>query len=151
MPADPAFADHFRRALEECDVRTVRRIWTHVAPGMPQPASDAEALTAIHYARTQTISLELRHRAWSHRWLLDHGFPSGLPDELRPKAERLYPGTAHGVGISVNVRSRASLPLGNAVQKAMEDAVSEAYADRRTDPVFVKARMMAARDKVFRQ
>src|SRR5579872_6695472 len=120
----------FRRCLVELDVAGVRKLWRHVSPHLPQPASDADALATIHVARTQTESIPLKLRAWSHRWLLDHGFPSMLPDPLKPSAERLYPRVVEGVGISVNFRSPILQPITGLVRGAMEDAVSEAYADK---------------------
>ena len=76
--------------------------------------------------------------------------PSHLPDDLKPKAERMYPRIAEGVGISVNVRNPLLKPAATEVRKAMEDAVSDAYADGRTDPAFVTKRMQEARDKTWR-
>jgi hypothetical protein len=150
MILDPAYADHFRRCLEECDVATARKIWAHVAPGMPQPATDFEALITLHHARTQCVAIRMRLRAWSHRWLLDHGLPSGLPDRLKPRAERIYPQVVSAVGISVNATSSRRLALAEAMQGAMEYAVLEAYADHQTEPAFVKTRMIAARDRVLK-
>jgi hypothetical protein len=73
--------------------------------------SDAEALVTLHHARTQAESIALKLRAWSHRWLLEHGYPSGLPDHLKPSAERIYPRVVEGVGISVNFRSPILQPI----------------------------------------
>ncbi len=143
-------ADDFRRCLEECDVAAIRRLWSHVAPNMPQPASDFEALATTHHARTQLPLITLKKRSWSHRWLLDHNLPSGLPDQLKPKAERLYPQAVRAVGISVNARSEYMKPVALAIQQAMTDAVEEAYANHQTEPSFVKARMMQARERVLK-
>jgi hypothetical protein len=139
-----------RRCLEECDIAGIRRLWQHVAPGVPQPETDFLALATIHRARTQAESIRLKLRAWSHRWLLDHNLPSALPDKLRPKAERMYPIVVSGVGISVNARSEMMQPVALAVRQAMSDAVMEAYADHQTEPTFVKARMMEARIKILK-
>ena len=136
----------FARCLAECDVVGIRRLWQHVSPHLPQPHSDREALLAIHHARTQAQSFSLRLRAFSHAWLLDHGYPSALPDELKPKAERMYPRVVEGVGISCTGASeigRATAPI---VQSAMAEAVMDIYADdNHPDPVKVKARMMERR------
>ena len=104
----------------------------------------------LHHARTQAASMPLNLRAYSHRWLLDHGYPSGLPDELKPRAERIYPRVASAVGISVNVRSAFMKPVAEALRGAMSDAVMDAYADGKTDPAFVSARMREAREKIMR-
>src|SRR5882724_2493650 len=112
-------AAEFRRCLEECDISAVRKLWWHLAPNLHQPASDHEALATIHRARTEAAWMRLRPRAYSHRWLLDHGYPSALPDELKPKAERLYPRIVEAVGISVNVTSPILKPLMALVHQAM--------------------------------
>lgn len=138
-------AAEFRRCLEECDVVAVRKLWQHIAPNAPQPASDFEALATIHRARTESMWASLSLRAYSHRWLLDHELPSALPDELRPKAERMYPRIVEGVGISVNTNSEILKPIVGEIRQAMSDAVMESYADGTTDPTYVKSRMMAAK------
>jgi hypothetical protein len=134
----------FRRCLEECDVAAVRKLWRHVAPQLHQPADDHETLATIHRARTEAAWMHLRARAYSHRWLLDNGYPSALPDELRPKAERIYPRIVEAVGISVNGTALLR-PVTTAVHRAMSDAVMDAYADGRTDPAFIRGRMAEAR------
>lgn len=138
-----------RRCLEDCDVAGARKLWAQVAPHLPQPRNDAEALIALHHARTAANSIAFRLRAYSHRWLLDHGYPSGLPDELRPKAERMYPVIADGVGIACRA-SALMMPIAHLIRGRMSDAVMDAYADGRKEPAFVKNRMMQARDKAKR-
>lgn len=133
-----------QRCLRDLDVVGVRRLWREVSPYLPQPASDEEAVIALHHARTQSPFLRLKERAWSHRWLVDHGYPSGLPDELRPRAERMYPRIVDAVGISVRSRY-PEIKVG--VARAMSDAVAECYVDKRTDVAFVRARMMEARER----
>lgn len=132
-----------RRCLEECDAVTARKLWAEAAPHLPQPASDEAALATLHHARTQVDFLSDRQRFYSHRWLLDHELPSGLPDHLKPSAERMYPKTVGVVGISVNSQYPA---VKRAIQGAMEAAVLEAYADGHGEhPDIVRARMMEAR------
>lgn len=142
-----------RRCLVECDVAGVRKLWAEAAPRLHQPSTDHEVLATLHHARTQVSDIPLKLRAYSHRWLTDHGYPSGLPDELRPKAERIYPMIVEAVGIAVRGKSDASRPIAKLIEQAMSDAVAEAYADGRTDVAFVKARMAEARartiDKLF--
>lgn len=136
-------AAEFRRCLEECDVSGIRRLSAHVMPHLPQPKSDAQALVSIHHARTQSVWIRLPLRAYSHRWLLERGLPSGLPDELKPSAERLYPQKTAAVGISVNSKYPV---VQRAIHGAMRDAVLETYADGHAEqPEIVKARMMEAR------
>lgn len=136
-----------RRCLETCDTAALRRLWTHIAPHLPQPTTDADALMAIHHARTQASSVAFKLRAYSHRWLLERGYPSALPDALKPKAERLYPRIVEAVGIACKATSQLMQPVVKVIQGAMSDAVMDAYAERKTDPVFVKARMQAARER----
>src|SRR6266403_1167373 len=95
----------FRRCLIDLDVAAARKLWAQTRPGFVRPDNDKEMLIVLHHARTQASSIALRQRAWSHRWLLDHGYPSGLPDKLKPRAERIYPRVVEAVGISVNARS----------------------------------------------
>ena len=141
----------FRRCLEALDVAGIRKLWRHVSPHLPQPKTDAEALVTLHHARTQTGSITLKLRAWSHRWLIDNGFPSGLPDHLRPSAERIYPRVVESVGISVNFRSAILKPIGVEVRVAMENAVLDAYAHKKTEPEFLRARMTEAREITMRK
>jgi hypothetical protein len=133
----------FRRCLEKCDAAGVRRIWARVQPNLPQPQNDAHALVALHMARTASEAMALRLRAYSHRWLLDQGYPSQLPDHLKPRAERLYPRSEKAVGISVNSKYPV---VQRAIHGAMQAAALEAIADgHMNEPVIVKARMMEAR------
>lgn len=141
------------RCLVECDAAGVRKLWAHIAPNLPQPRTDHKALATIHRARTEMPDMPLKLRAYSHRWLTDHGYPSALPDDLKPKAERMEPKIVEAVGIAVKGRSDASKPVAKLIEKAMSDAVLECFADGRIEPVFVKARMAEARartiDKLF--
>lgn len=136
--------EHFRTALEQCDVPLVRKLWQNVYPNMPQPNTDSEALTVTHYTRT-LMPIELKLRAYSHCWLLERGLPSGLPDELRPSAQRLYPITVGVVGIACRGATEIGRGIAPIVQSAMSDAVSECYADGHQEPAIVKPRMMEAR------
>jgi hypothetical protein len=138
-----------RRCLEELDVPRAQTFWGHVAPHLPQPQSEAEALACLHRARTEAQSIALGYRLYSHRWLEDRGLPSGLPDELKPKAERRDPRIASAVGIAVHSPHAEAV---TEIRGAMEDAVLEAEADRKLeDAPHVKARMMEARAKVRKQ
>lgn len=134
----------FRRALIDLDVGLIRRIWSHVAPHLPQPRTRDDTLVALHVARTASESVPLNLRAYSHAWLLERGLPSRLPDHLKPSAQRLYPIVVGSVGISVNSRHQA---VKDGVQVAMEDAVLDCYGMGDEDPKIVKPRMMEARDR----
>jgi hypothetical protein len=142
-------ADAFRRCLEDLDVALMRRLWSKFIPHFEQPSSDADALMMMHHARTQAESVSFTNRAYSHSWLRERGFPSGLPDELKPRAERLYPRVVTAVGISVNASSPEFKPAALIIRRSMEDAVNECYADGVEDPTLVKKRMDEARIKTI--
>jgi hypothetical protein len=143
-------ASEFRRCLLELDVIGACDLWFAVSPHLPQPKNNEEALITLHHARTQASSIPARLRCYSHAWLLERGLPSGLPDHLKPKADRMYPREVKAVGVAVGTLSQLPefIERARAIQKAMSDAVAEAYADGVTDPDIVKARMGAARLRV---
>lgn len=140
----------FRQLLEAGDVRGVRRAWKQGMPGMPQPVSDEQAEIVMHIARTAAKSVKFRCRAYSHRWLLERNIPSQLPDEFRPKAERMYPVVAEGVGVSVRFNSPLMAPAAVEVQTAVNAAIEDCYAEGRTRVSFVRRQMDAARDRTLR-
>lgn len=136
--------------MRDLDVCTARRCWAEIAPDMPQPRDDFETLATLHAARTQTESIAEHLRVYSHEWLLDRGLPSGLPDHLRPKRERVYPRIVDAVGVSVQALSPGTMEYARAVERVMSDAVAECYADNKKDPIFVRARMEEARQRMAR-
>jgi hypothetical protein len=107
----------FRGALERGDLSWLRRFWAEVMPGFPQVA-EADAEFVMHRARTESESVSLKARAYSHRWLEEREYPSGLPDALKPKAERMYPRVVEGVGISVNTNNPYLKPAAVEVRQA---------------------------------
>lgn len=133
--------------LENADIMAARAFWKRF-PGMPQPKNDREIELVIHITRTKAHDVAFKHRAYSHSWLVANGYQSLLPDELRPKAERLYPVIADAVGISVNSKYPV---VQREVRGAMEDVVENAYADRKTDPTYIKPRMFEARQKAVKR
>jgi hypothetical protein len=145
-------AAEFRRCLEQLDVVAARRIWAEAQPHLPQPKTDAEAEMVLHYARTQSDSMQLKLRAWSHRWLLERGLPSGLPDRLRPSAERIYPRVVSAVGIALGATSELARAVRPHVMGAMQDAVRECYADgHQGDHALVRARILEAKASATRK
>jgi len=134
-----------RRALEEHDVLTCCKLWEAVAPGMPHQKDPETACARMHIACTMADNVALRSRAYSHRWLLDHGLPSRLPDELKPKAERMFPKIADAIGIACGGTSELGRAIAPLVQGAMESVVLEHYADGVKDPRIIKPRMLEAR------
>lgn len=142
----------FRQCLLDIDTNTMRKLWRYVAPNMPQPESDRDITISIHHARTLAKSLPFEPRAYSHSWLMERQLPSGLPDHLKPRAERLYPWIVSAVGISINYSNPDLKPVGEAVRKAMEAVVLEAHADgRMEDKAFLWPRMMEARRRVLKE
>lgn len=136
----------FLRLLEAGDAAAVVAAWSQLFPGMPKPESQAQAEIVLHHARTQTEALRLQHRAYSHAWLCERGLPSGLPDNLRPSAERVYPVKKLAVGVSVNFSAPWLRPAASLIRGAMEDAVLEAHEDGKlADSAHVSARMKEAR------
>jgi hypothetical protein len=134
--------------LEAVDVEGMRALWGRLAPQFPLH-DDAGMLAAIHLARTKSELVRFRLRAWSHAWLVERGYPSLLPDELKPRAYRIYPVTKSAVGISVNSKyPEVRTALTSAMQNAVLDAES---VGRLTDDPFVRARMAEARRHELRK
>lgn len=139
-----------RACLEAGDVNGIWDLWSRAMPHLPQPHTFAEAETSMHYARTAAQSVRFWKRAYSHAWLTERGIPSGMPDHLRPRAERLYPRIVDAVGIAVKPLSQSRSGLAEALGAAMRGAVMECYADSKTEPDFVRARMREASTKVLK-
>jgi len=148
MSADAAF----RRVLEDGDFRALRRLHNTLLGHLPAPRNDSEAEISLHMARTQADWLNFKARAYSHRWLVERGLPSQLPDHLRPSAEQVVPVIKEAVLVSANTNSELLKPVMPHVQQAMCDAVKEAAADGRlSDSEFVRARMLDAKARKFKE
>lgn len=144
--------DHFREALLNLDVHVLRRMWSYLAPNMPQPKTDQECLATAHIARTAMQSIPLKARAYSYRWLVERGYPTQLPDNLKPEAERMYPTFVEAVAISCKSTNKALQPVFDLVRGAMEDVVKDAYAgSKRVDADRLKAAMMETRQKTIKK
>jgi hypothetical protein len=144
-------ASEFRAAVEAGDFRTVRRISEQAEPHLPK-LSDAQAQVIMHDARTRSKTVPLAKRLWSHRWLVERGHDSNLPDRLRPSAEQVCPRIVSAVGISIKTTSAIIAPAAEAIRGEMELAVLEAQADGKLeDSVFVKARILEARQRALRE
>ncbi len=142
----------FRTALETGDVALLERVHPILFPHLPAPAARDDAETMMHMARTQAEWMQLKPRAYSHRWLTERGLPSQLPDDLKPSADRLYPVVVEAVLVSANTNSPHLKPALKIVQQAICDAVEEAAADGRlSDSAFVRARMDAARSDAWQR
>lgn len=124
------FSSEFRRCLIDLDLVAAKKLWAHTHPHLHQPENDQETLLMLHHSRTQSEVIPTKLRAYSHRWLIDNNYPSGLPDDLKPQAERLYPRVVEAVGIAVASKSEYMRPAALQIRGAMEDAVHEAVSDR---------------------
>lgn len=136
----------FKRCMDTLDVAQARRLWRHVCPHLPQPSTDKAMLAQLHMARTMSPLMTRAQRFYSHRYLLDHGMPSGLPDEMKPLYERLYPRVETGVGLALHGSGwfKPAIPL---VGKAMTDSIQDTLADGVKDPVIIRERMLDAGEK----
>jgi hypothetical protein len=140
------------RCLRDCDVPAAMALWQHARPDMPQPENTHQALIMIHYARTKMRKLPSKLRFYSHCWLIGEGLPSGLPDNMRSRAERMYPVVANAVGVSSGSGPGSKGPLNFAIEKVMAEAVLEAYADGHShEPDIVKARILEKRAEFKRR
>lgn len=146
------YSSAFRQCLLDVDVATMRKLHAYMSPHLPPAGTDEEVEISIHIARTATISIRFKERAYSHTWLTERSLPSQLPDDLRPHAERMYPRVVSAVGISVNFLSSEMKPVEVAVRSAMEDAVREVHADGKIlNTPLVKQRMEEARKRAFKE
>lgn len=137
----------FARCLNELDVKVARKLWLHVFPGLPVPKTDKDMLATLHLARTTSPLADQMKRYYSHRWLLDNGLISMLPDPLRPVAERVYPTkTPPSVGIALagSTWFKPAIPL---IRGVMEKSVLETMGDDVSDPVVIKSRFLEAGEK----
>lgn len=143
--------DDFRAALEAGDFRQLRRISEVAEPHLPR-LTDEQAERVMHDARTRSRSITFHKRAWSHRWLVERGYESGLPDRLRPRAEQVCPKVVPFVGIALRTSSplfASAIPL---IREAMEDAVLDAQVHGKLeDSAFVKVRMLEAKQRRLRE
>lgn len=146
----PGHSAELRRCLEQCDVAGARALWAHIAPHLPQPSDDWITLATIHRARTQAENISFKLRAYSHAWLTERAIPSGLPDELKPKAQRIYPVIVGAHGVAVGRPSSPHRERNLAIERAMSDAIMDCYANNTRDPEIISARMLEARAKVYR-
>lgn len=146
----------FRRCLEDVDVAGMRKLHAHVMPHVPA-GSDKDILVSIHHARTQAESMPMKARAWSHRWLLDHGYPSGLPDHLKPTAEREYPRVVEATGFTMNFGSQIMreilAPIVPLVSKAVEEVILDEYSGAvvRRDHNRIRGRVLETKRKAVQQ
>ncbi len=106
----------------------------------------------IHFTRAGMRSMPFKLRAYSHAWLINNGWPSALPANMRPGAERVYPVVKAAVGISLNSNSTFIRPAVPIIRRAMENAVMDCHAEGKIeDALLVKDRMNDAKDYTIRK
>lgn len=147
----PNHSAEFRRCLVDCDVETIRKLWKHVYPSMPLPETHEDTVVCIHMTRTATQRLPFRFRAYSHRWLEERNMRSLLPDDLKPKAERMYPRIVSAVGICVATLGNRKTDYHHHVSTALCNLVADLYADGIEDPAIIKPRMKELHDRLRKQ
>ncbi len=116
----------------------IRRLWQHVSPHLPQPATDDEALHTMHLARVGMKNLPQKLRTYSETWL----------------KERETGRVIHAVGIAVGMqadwrnsrRAERFLNVRGEMEHAVVIAVNDGV-DLATESVEVKKRIMTAREK----
>ena len=139
----------WRQVMIELDVAGARRLWSTCFAHLPPAESDHEMLVTLHLLRTKDELMIPRLRFYSHRWLEDHGYPSHLPNRLKPAAVRMYPDVRKSVGIAVAGKEGAE--ASGMIRKAMEVAVLEVEADGNIDkreivlPHIMRARFLERR------
>ncbi len=116
-----------RRCILELDVNGMRKLHRQVNPHLPSPGDDNHVLATLHHARTQLKSAPFNLRAYSHHYLVRNGYPSALPDDLKPAAERIYPTTTPATGFAALFRPRILRPLKAPVEEAVTEVILDAY------------------------
>jgi hypothetical protein len=153
-------ATELRRCLVDCDVDALLGLWKMLYPTQTPPETRQDCLIAIHIARTGSARLPFRFRAYSHQWLKDNLPPdlaakaSQLPDELKPRAERMYPRIVEAVGICVAGHGNKKTDYHHHVMKKLGEAVHEFYnfnLFKVMDPERLKERMTEIHDKLRKQ
>lgn len=110
------------RALEEGDVKFILRNWSTLFPAYPAPKDEEEAEITLHVARTAAQSVQMELRNYSHKWLMERGYPSMLPQHLREIAVK----GQTGIGVSLRGSIGQRLPVDEAGE--MESFIGEAGA-----------------------
>jgi len=141
----------FRGLLERGDAQALVSAWGQMFPGMPKPESLEHAEIAMHMARTGASTVTFRARAWSHAWLLERSLPSQLPDELKPRAQRLHPVIVDAVVVGKPTMPKWLEPVAVEMQGAMIYAVEDCYANGDKEPEIVRGRMQEARETTQRK
>lgn len=140
-----------RSAMSDGDADAVARIYDHAYPNMPK-ATQEEAAVVMHTARTASESMPLAKRLYSHAWLTDRGFRSQLPEELRPRSERVESVIVPAVGVAVSsfAQSAYRKEEAKAIERVMARAAGDMVRDGITDRARIAPRMWEARELYLR-
>lgn len=129
-----AHAAEFRRCLLELDVAGMRRLWRHVSPELPQPATAEECLHTMHLARLKLTGIPARARRYSEDWLFSNTTRARI---------------SHAVGIAVSApphRQAQALEIRHAMSEAVTLAIRDGVDIDKEAPE-VRKRMMLARER----
>lgn len=141
----------FRQALRDRDVPLLMKASKVLFPKDQQPADETEATAQMHIARTMQGWMTVEERAYSHFWLKDRGFPSMLPNELLPWAERFEPAIRSGVGIACGTGKEWLKPALPLIQGAMAKTVIDRQELIETDPDLLRDKIKFAHNDEFRR
>ena len=143
----------FYQALLAGDAARCREIWAVVGSHLPQPDNLAEAEVIMHRARTEAHNIPLSKRVYSHDWLVERKYCSGLPDELKPKRDQVVPTLLSAVGVCVS--SRSTFIDRKEECKEIESVMAQAGGEMIDAGIFDKARtqkrMWDAKDQWIRR
>ena len=117
----------FRDVLDTGDAARYRFIWGEVYPSLPQLKDIDEARLSLHQARTNAESVRLEKRLYSHSWLRERGYQSGLPVCFRPEGEQVEQRIISAVGVAVTCLSDS--PTRRLEAKEIERIMGEAGAE----------------------
>jgi hypothetical protein len=145
--------EEMRDCLIKADAELYVEISRKMFPHLPAPENHQQAEIAMHYARTITETIPTKYRVYSHTWLTDRYYPSGLPDQLKNVADQIAPRIAAAVGISVESSNPILKPATKTIRKAMEEEVHHIVDDgvKLDDPdpevqSHIKRRLYASKD-----
>lgn len=144
--------DAVRQCMLDLDARRARTIWRVIAPHLPPCDSDADMLITLHVMRTEDSHLTQwfpeKLRFYSHRWLLDKGLPSKLPDRLKPRADRLCPKKVRVLGYAPAgaAGEEACATIGAAMFEKFQELEADGTTDKtRAEPEIQRARFKERR------
>lgn len=136
MRVDPRAGAAFRECLLTGDADRLARIWREVFPGMPAPATPEGAAVILHQARTESETIPMPLRLYSHEWLLANGYHSRLPSRYRPGWDAGVITPAVGIAVKPggdeDGRREEAKALEVAMVRKAGDMVRDGITDRAT-------------------